>query len=234
LLRFAGQGQWGQRTTGRAESLAAAGLGSSVRGTAEGFLLLEWVPGRPTTQHETKHPAFVAAVTRYLAPRSTLFASGRFVAVEPLLAMVRENATDALGPNAGGLDSALRRIEQLPQREAVVPDARMQAREWVTVERGAAICGRSPGMPGEREYVKVDALDHGDGLRLPGPVDRAWDIAGAAVEYALHPADLARLSEACARAAGESVAELAEAVAAYRVPYAACCLGQATLADRST
>jgi hypothetical protein len=81
-------------------------------------------------------------------------------------------------------------------------------------------------------FRKLDAIDHGDGVRLPGPADPAWDVAGAAVEFRLDDAAVDELVERCARAAGESAAALARAVAAYRAPYAACQLGEVALSAR--
>src|SRR5690606_41334498 len=49
-------------------------------------------------------------------------------------------------------------------------------------------------VAGAHGYVKTDALDHGDGVRLPGPADPAWDLAGAVVELGLDASAAAELA----------------------------------------
>ncbi|HEY7768661.1 MAG TPA: hypothetical protein VIB55_10910, partial [Longimicrobium sp.] len=154
-------------------------------------------------------------VARYLAARAGRFRTGTPADPRPLIAALEENAREALGDGCAGLADAVRRLEALPEREAVIADARLQAHEWIRGQHG---------------IVKVDAIDHGAGTRLPGPADSAWDLAGAAVEFGMQDAAVAELVRACASAAGEDARALAAAVAAYRAPYAAACLGEATFA----
>jgi hypothetical protein len=224
LLRYAGLGSWGAAAVDRARALADAGLGPPGLAATQGFVTLRWIPGQPAMPEETAGAPFHAALERYLAGRAPLFRTGQPVDAAPLVAMLRANAEEALGadsPECAGLLAALRRLERPPELEAVIPDARLHPREWV----------RTEGAAGAPDYVKVDAIDHGDGLRLPGPVSLAWDLAGAAMEYALPPTLLRHLVERCAAATGESAATLSAAVDAYRAPYAACQLGDALLAS---
>lgn len=215
LLRFAGLGRWGAEAADRARRLAAADAGPEVLGFHDGFLALRWAEGAPVTRDAGRDPAFRAALTRYLAVRAKAFVTGREVDAAPILEMLRTNAAEALGPATPGLGPALRRLERLPAREAVVADARVHAWEWVRTAAG---------------FAKVDAVDHGDGLRLPGPTDRAWDLAGAVVEFDLDEPAAAELVRRCAGTAPAEAAALAAAVAAYRPAYAALQLGAAMLA----
>lgn len=217
-LRYVGLARWGEDLVRRASALAEAGLGPEPEGAESGFILTGWVPGRVVNRREAcRDPDFVAAVERYLSGRAPLFPTGEAVALDPVVEMLVENATDALGAGPEGLDAAVRRLQRLPEREAVIPDARMRAREWIRSESG---------------YAKVDALDHGAGIWFPGAADLAWDIAAAAVEFGLDDAGIARLAAACARSAGDDPAVLAEAAAAYRPAYAACNFAEAALAAR--
>jgi hypothetical protein len=214
LVRYAGLGRWGRETVERAWALAELGAGAEVRGFAEGFLALRWIEGTPAGGEARRDRRFVEALTRYLEARAGRFRTGEPVDVAPMVGMLRENAAEVLGEEVAGLDEALRRLERLPEREAVIPDARLALREWIRTRDG---------------YVKVDALDHGDGMRFPGPTDAAWDLAGAAVEHCLPAPVLNGVVRRVAALSGESGAELSEAVAAYRAPYVACCMGDAYL-----
>jgi hypothetical protein len=212
ILRYAGLGRWGSEAVGRARVLADAGAGPAVLGAADGFVALRWTDGVPARRTD---PDLPAAVARYLAARAGRFRTGTPADPRPLMAGLEENARESLGEDCAGLAEAVRRMGALPERDAVIADARLQGHEWI----------RGPGG-----ITKVDATDHGAGTRLPGPVDAAWDLAGAAVEFSMNEADVAALVRACASAAGEDARALADAVTAYRAPYAAACLGEATFA----
>ncbi|HEV2129451.1 MAG TPA: hypothetical protein VGR27_00020 [Longimicrobiaceae bacterium] len=212
LMRYAGLGRWGEATAARAAALAEAGVGEEVIEYADGFLIYRWQEGHLMRNGAGGSPEFLEALCRYLTIRVGRFRTGKLVDTAPLGAMLLQNAQQGLGENPPGLAAAARQLEALPAREAVIADGRLQLREWLLTPAG---------------YVKVDAWDHGDDLRFPGPADAAWDLAGAAVEYALEDTTLGELTRRCARAAGDAAGELREAVAAYRAPYAACCFGEA-------
>lgn len=218
LIRYAGLGREGAASAARAERLAATGVGARVVGCEAGFLVTEWTVGDRLSPACVASREFGRALAAYLAARTPLFRTGAAVGVVPVAAMLRENATEALGTAPAGLAAALARLDRLTEREAAIADARLQTREWVRLPNGG--------------FRKLDAIDHGDGVRLPGPADPAWDVAGAAVEFRLDDAAVDELVERCARAAGESAAALARAVAAYRAPYAACQLGEVALSAR--
>ena len=216
-FRYAGLGAWGDAVAERAVRLADAGVGPYPTAFADGFIALPWVEGSPATPAAPRDPAFRRAVARYLAARHRALRTGTAVPVEPIAEMLECNAREALGGRDAGLAAALRRLERLPPREAVVPDARLEFHEWVTSVDG---------------YVKVDALDHGDGLRLPGPTDPAWDLAGAVVELALDAGAAAELAARYAAATGARARETIDALAAYRAPYAAWRLADALLSSQ--
>jgi hypothetical protein len=212
IIRYAGLGRWGSEAVQRARLLAEVGAGPAVLGAVDGFVAIRWIEGLPARRTDADLPS---AAVRYLAARAGRFRTGTPADPRPLIAALEENAREALGDGCTGLGEAVRRLESLPEREAVIADARLQAHEWIRGPHG---------------IVKVDAIDHGAGTRLPGPVDGAWDVAGAAVEFGMEDAAVAELVHACASAAGEDARALADAVAAYRTPYAAACLGEATFA----
>ncbi|MBI3967522.1 MAG: hypothetical protein HY329_17945 [Chloroflexi bacterium] len=160
---------------------------------------------------------FHLAIAEYLSRRIGLFQTGQPVDLAPLHSMLVENAPEALGADPPGLAKIVALLERLPEREAVVSDARLQPWEWLRTATG---------------YVKTDAVDHGDGVRLPGPTDPAWDLAAAAVEYQPPESTVSCLVERCASALRQSERDLAAATALYRPIYAAAALGDVTLAAR--
>lgn len=217
LMRYVGLGAWGEAAADRAERLAAAGAGPEVLHREGGFLVRRWMDGAPLGAQAGREAVVVDGVADYLAARARLLRTGAAVDVEAVASMLVANTEEAFGPSVSGLAEAVRRIEALPAREAVVVDARVQRWEWLRTPEGVR---------------KADTLDHGDGLRLPGPTDAAWDLAGVVIELGLDDAALSRLVERYAVATGEAVPALHEAVEAYRAPYAAYWLGDATLSSR--
>lgn len=217
VIRYAGLGRWGADVLERARRLADRGIGPEPIGSREGFLVLRWVAGTPLAPQAECDSTLVHALGDYLATRSTELRTGREVDPAPIIEALRVNATEALGAAAPGLRAALRRLERLPAREAVTPDARLQRREWLRTAN---------------RLVKVDAIDHGDGLRLPGPTDAAWDIAGAVVEFGLDREATEALVRRCAGARSAEIAVLTRAVDAYLPAYAAVHLADAVLAMR--
>lgn len=217
LIRYAGLGHWGRLAVSRAEALAAIGAGPPVAGSGDGFMLLHWLDGRPVRRDAAATVDFIDSVGRYVCARARRFRTGRAVDPVPIVEMLLANGGEVFGRNAPGLAAAALRLERLPRREAVVPDARLQPHEWLRTADG---------------YRKVDAVDHGAGLRLPGPTDPAWDVAAAAVELSLDSPAAERLAHRYAAAAGEPPAALAAAATAYRPACAAYGLGEASLSAR--
>jgi hypothetical protein len=65
---------------------------------------------------------------------------------------------------------------ELSTAHSVLTDGRMQPYEWIAASSG--------------KLLKTDAISHGDNHFFPGPCDIAWDLAGAAIEWDLPPAQL--------------------------------------------
>jgi hypothetical protein len=95
----------------------------------------------------------------------------------------------------------------------VAVDGRMLPHEWLRTARG---------------YLKVDALDHHDDHFFPGPVDIAWDLAAAAVEFGMSPEARQLLVERYRRLSGDRT--IAGRLPYYTVAYLACRMGYASLA----
>lgn len=183
----------------------------------EGFALFSWIEGSPGRREQPVEAAFARTLIHYLARRAVVARTGRPVARAPIVEMLVENAIE-FGADPDAVGRATELLFALPEREAVVPDGRLAPWEWIA----------------RRErYVKVDALDHGDGVHLPGPTDISWDLAGAAIENELDDAALELLARDCAASTNDSWRAHLAAAHAYRAPYAAFSLADATLCARA-
>ena len=189
LVRFAGLGSAGTDKEALARLVERAGFGPEVRGLTHGWLIQRW--------HDEACPTrpSLEELAAYLRLRAFLPSAQGAILAE-LVTMVRRNAP--------GFASWSPPVERLQQRvRPVRVDGRMTAHEWLRLP-----CGR---------LLKADALDHHQGHDLVGCQDLAWDLAGAAIELDLAPADVDVLE----RALGIDP----ELTAFYRIAYAAFRLG---------
>src|SRR5262249_11759046 len=62
-------------------------------------------------------------------------------------------------------------VEELHAERPIYADCRMLPHEWFLTPQGG--------------ILKTDSVGHSEGHQLPGPVDIAWDLAGAIVEWDL-------------------------------------------------
>jgi hypothetical protein len=182
LARFAGLGQIGEGKFARAVALHQAGFTPEPLALRRGFLLERWEAGEPGIGERA---AFVAHLGRYLGFRASAFpAQAGGASPEALIEMAQINTTELLGEAAGA--SVAARLEPL-RSAALSPchiDGRLHRWEWLRTPDGL--------------LLKMDAVDHSETHDLVGPQDIAWDIAGAAVEHDLTPAEIAVLCEAVA------------------------------------
>jgi hypothetical protein len=99
------------------------------------------------------------------------------------------------------------------RRRSVETDSRLHGWEWLVQD------GR---------LLKTDALDHHAGHDLVGPQDIAWDVAGAAIEFALGPGECDTLAAAVEQRCGMALDP--ELLAFYLPCYAAFQLGYYVMA----
>jgi hypothetical protein len=205
MLRFAGLGGVGQRRLARARTLADAGLSPHPLRLAHGFLALELVPGTPLARGEVD-AELLERMARYLA-----FLRERLALPEAsrtgLDEMIRVNLS------AAGLEAWADNLHDPADGPPVAVDGRMLPHEWLRTGRG---------------YLKVDALDHHDDHFFPGPVDIAWDLAGAMIEFEMSPEARHALVDRYRRLSGDRT--VAGRLAYYTVAYLAYRIGYASLA----
>jgi hypothetical protein len=161
LLKFEGMGQCGEAAYQRAELLANAGFAPQPQEYREGLIRYDLIKG-PRLQPGEITPGIVRRLAHYCAFRTREFRTEE--RPDPQLSeMVRFNAEQELG-TAGKIA-----LDALQGGPAILTDSRMQPHEWVLGEDG--------------RILKTDSVSHGDDHFFPGPIDIAWDLAGAAVEW---------------------------------------------------
>jgi hypothetical protein len=211
LLKFAGLGASGERKLELARRLHSGGWAAEPRGLVHGFLAERWhADARPLRRSEVPLEP-VAAYLRRRADFPAPASSG--ASVEQLLTMARRNTALALGESVSRqLARWEPRIAELSARvRRVRTDNRMLAHEWLRLPGG--------------ELIKADALDHHAAHDLIGCQDVAWDVAGAAAELGLDPAELA--SRIHPAVDGELLEFLVDAYLSFR-------LGQSALSTQMT
>jgi hypothetical protein len=170
LLKFSSLGRYARGRLERMELLAAAGFAPPALGLASGFMVMEFIAGRPLRAGEVGE-SFLELLARYLAFRRCTFPTARPVPFDELLGMIRTNVAEGLG--AGWL-ARLESLETLRGaalgRGTVAIDGRILPHKWLLTATG---------------FRKVDGVDHHDDHFFPGCQDIAWDLAGAMVEFGL-------------------------------------------------
>lgn len=218
LLKFGGLGHEGERKIGMARALASAGFSPPVAGFRHGFRIEAWLSdGRPLSGMPADRAGFLDHLANYLAFRAKSFPAERAGAsLETLFEMARFNAEQALGASAAAALDGWQR--QLPALQATVRpiliDGRLHPHEWLEMPDG--------------RLLKTDAVDHHAAHDLVGCQDVAWDIAGAALEFSLSPAEAETLRERTEFSLDAAVPP--QLVAFFQRAYPAFQLGRSALA----
>jgi hypothetical protein len=192
LLKFAGLGQDDARKLQLARQLHAAGFTAEPAGSRHGFLVERWIePCRVIDQNDRAR--LVERLAAYLGFRAGTFPAEQGASLRDLLAMARRNTALALGDGFAERVAAWQPQLDALQSEvrAVCTDNRLHPWEWLQT-------------PDDR-LLKADALDHHAAHDLVGCQDVTWDIAGAAVEFALSDEERDELCRIVARFVGRPV-----------------------------
>ncbi len=218
LVKFAGLGRYGRVKLARAEKLAEAGFCPAPVGFADGFLVTEWVRGRPLSVEDVE-PALLDAMGRYLAFIANEFpASHRDgMSFDDTCEMIHRNVSLALGEEWAAKLVATSKLEEygsvVDDARIVAVDGRMLPHEWLRTPRG---------------YLKTDAVDHHADQFFPRCRDIAWDICGAGIEFALDRASFDHLVAVYAEHAMDP--DLPRRLPFYSIAYLAYRLGYASFA----
>jgi hypothetical protein len=190
LVKFAGLDDLALRRLKASATMAEAGFVPPHKGAVYGFLVEEWVSAKPpdiAAFNNNDDDDVVDHVGRYLGFRARHLAPPLGGAsLTDLCAMAVFNVGEALGAdlahvlmkrigNIGRVESRLRRTDT---------DNRMHRWEWLVTPAG--------------DMLKTDAIDHNAAHDFVGCQDISWDIAGAAVEFALSDGQRRRLADRAA------------------------------------
>jgi hypothetical protein len=194
LYKFEGFGRFGEEVLERATHLAQAGFGPAAESAGDGMLSYSVVQGQhPRT--DVVHADLLQRMAEYCAFRARAFTC-REETPSVLGEMVRFNLEAEFG------DASNFSADALATTTPVLADGRMQAYEWILGNDG--------------RLLKMDGTTHGDDHFFPGPVDIAWDLAGAIVEWELDESATDFLLERFLRASGDDVSRrIAAFVLAY-------------------
>ena len=165
LWKFDGLGRFGQEVRERADCLARAGFSPSVENAGNGLNAYALVAGTPLARADVS-ASIIERMAQYCAFRAGEFGSPQG-SQNGIAEMVQHNLQQELNLSIE-LDT-----DFFCTSARVVADGHMQPEEWIAIP--------------QNEILKVDACTHGDDHFLPGPVDIAWDFAGAIVEWDLNP-----------------------------------------------
>jgi hypothetical protein len=174
LIKFAGIGDIGMQKFAQANALADEGVVPEPLAFCHGFLVEPWIDAPPFDVRNVDRSIVLAQIARYLAARvRRLPATRPGATVDALFAMAIQNTGECLGETAR--DRIATRLGDptrlAPLIHPIATDNRMHAWEWLITPEG--------------RLLKTDTLDHCVGHDLVGCQDVTWDIAGAAVEFAL-------------------------------------------------
>jgi hypothetical protein len=165
VFEYQGLGHYGDAVRRRINALATAGFTTHVSCAANGFSRAVAVRGRRLSQPDLSSE-LLDRMAHYLACRVRLCGVPlEAVCRESLANMARFNFLQAIGRELPS-DFAL------PLERPVVADAQMMPHTWL--------------QPSDGPLLKLDCGTHGDNHFYPGPVDIAWDVAGAIVEWQMN------------------------------------------------
>jgi hypothetical protein len=162
LLKFDGFGRFGSAVRERNNCLFRAGFAPCAEDVGNGLSAIQFIPGRPLTNAEVS-AALLERIARYCSFRASEIKATQHPQ-NSLEEMVRHNLDEFELPFAIN-------PELLHTSTPVICDGHTQPEEWILTPEGS--------------IYKMDGGTHGDDHFMPGPVDIAWDLAGAIVEWDL-------------------------------------------------
>jgi len=220
--KFEGFGRYGQLCRRHAEILAEAGLSPQLNTFEDGYASYELLIGRPLactdlTAEVLSHMAGYCAFRVKNLPAKNIDTialanmRGWNMSVELGTEISKASRSEPSRSNAFW--------NEPPVESPVYPDCRMMPHEWLQDPDG--------------RIVKTDSVDHAEGHHLPGPVDIAWDLAGAIIEWRLSPPEVDFFLREYQRQSGENaVKRIPQYLLLYAIFRSAQCrMGAASMAQ---
>ncbi|HBG47590.1 MAG TPA: hypothetical protein DDW94_11470 [Deltaproteobacteria bacterium] len=214
MLKFAGHGRFGASKAARAARLSQAGFTMPVKGFTNGFILSDFVPGRPVTAKDVNQ-LLLDQMAGYLAFVKQNFPAQGRMSFDEFVQMAVRNITLGLGEDWAKPAARLEGFKgEYAGHEAVQIDGRMFPFEWLLTGKG---------------YRKTDCLDHHLDQFVPSSQDIAWDLSMTAVEFEMNPMEQSYFVGRYSAAAGDHVSH--ERLRFYTIAYLAFRLGYSTFAS---
>jgi hypothetical protein len=183
LWKFVGLTGDSERIVAQIRARAEAGWTAAPLETAFGFVALPWIHGTPLTRRALS-PKIVEEVARYIRESAgpALAPEEQSTAFDRLGEMLYWNTRESLGDAAA--QQAQRLTDQAARCIGVQPassygDGRLAPHEWILTPSG--------------RIQKVDCAGHDCDHTVIGRQPLMWDVAGAAVEWAMNPSDADQL-----------------------------------------
>lgn len=197
VFEYCGLGRYGEDIRERVNRLADLGFAEKATRAANGFARVSPASGRRLEKSDLSE-AVLNRIAEYLALRAKLFAVESDLVTSEFKHMARFNFAQTTGRELpDDLD--------LPVHRAVISDSQMMPYQWLQPDDGSLL-------------LKLDCATHGDNHFFPGPVDSAWDIAGAMVEWEMDERSRDYLVRRYAELTSDNVSAR---LTAYLVAYAA-------------
>ncbi|MCU1286328.1 MAG: hypothetical protein JWO13_2678 [Acidobacteriales bacterium] len=194
FFKYEGLGRYGSAVRERSRLIAEAGFSVEPAIARNGFTSYRMAEGTPLSALDISSEV-LQSMASYLAFRLKTFEVNE-VNCEVLEEMTRFNHQNIFGRELGP-------EFRMKVEHPVIADARMMPYEWMKAESN-------------RRLLKLDCSAHGDNHFLPGPVDIAWDVAGAIIEWEMDTATSHMFVDLYERASGDRVrARLHDYLVAY-------------------
>ena len=206
LSKFEGLGHFGDVARDRARTIFAGGFGPKLLGVEEELSRYGFVPGALLTRSDVSSNV-LEQIAKYCAFRASAFPAAK-ADFKAMSEMARFNC-------AQGVEAQISE-ELLATRTPVIVDGRMHPHEWIRTLSG--------------HIYKMDGNTHGDDHFFPGPVDIAWDLAGAIIEWELDSLAADFLVKCYRKFSGD---DPTPRLRAYRMAYLAFRLGFCKMAEAS-
>jgi hypothetical protein len=199
LFKFLGLGHYGDEVFRREQCVAQAGFGPAPHRESDGFASFPLVSARPMGAADL-HEDVLRRLAEYCAFRAKAFPAP-VSDLDALQEMTQHNLAQL------GVELPV----ALQLERPVIADGRMQPHEWLFTLEG--------------KMLKTDSGSHGDDHFFPGPIDIAWDLAGAIVEWRMNQQQMDALLAHYGRLSGDNTASrIDDFIAAYTTFRAAYCL----------
>ena len=165
LVKFAGLGRYGRSKLARQEKLSCAGFAPPPSGLVNGFLVSQFISGRPFSRRDFTRKELINTMANYLALPEKNSPSGRKYVAGRNIHMLSVNVREGLGEEwAQRVDRMQNLREIFRESNPVDIDGRMLPHEWISRSQGIS-----------KRIAWTDTFDQ----FFPRSQDISWDIAGA-------------------------------------------------------